>query len=178
MTINTGERRTVTYFIGTEVEHTPMYGERTLFVVGVQPVIDIINIIKEQNLNTNQSKHIRHVYLGSSQSFAPAEYSDWEKWNTLILELLDVGYWVTLDFGVEYADLLHEYGWNENHRFIPMISVKIPCIKLYNYNATLKIDDTSWGATNSGVWCHSLHNLMDRKIYTDWKDYVGDEVIK
>ena len=55
------------------------------------------------------------------------------------------------------------------------ISVKLPYIKLYNYNATLKIDDTTWGHSNPGVWCHSLHDLMDRKVYTDWKDYVGDD---
>ena len=24
------------YFIGTEVEHTPAYGQKTLFVIGVQ----------------------------------------------------------------------------------------------------------------------------------------------
>ena len=32
--------------------------------------------------------------------------------------------------------------------------------------------------SNPGVWCHSVHDLMDRKVYTDWKDYVGDTVIK
>ena len=33
-----GEIDTVTYFTGTEVEHTPAYGMYTLFVTGVQPV--------------------------------------------------------------------------------------------------------------------------------------------
>ena len=31
--------------------------------------------------------------------------------------------------------------------------------------------------TNTGVWCHQLHDLKDRTNYTDWSDYVGDEVI-
>lgn len=175
MAIDTIGRKATTYFIGTEVERTAMYGERTLFVVGVQPVDKIVSIINEQNSYTDTSKHIRHIYLGTSQSFTPANNDDWRAWNKMITELLDAGYWVTLDFGVEYADTLHEEGWCESNTFIPMISVKIPYIKLYNYNATLKIDDTTWGHSNPGVWCHSLHDLMDRKVYTDWKDYVGDE---
>ena len=37
MALSTEERQKVTYFIGTEVEHTAMQGTETLFVVGVQP---------------------------------------------------------------------------------------------------------------------------------------------
>lgn len=175
MAIDTMGRKATTYFIGTEVERTAMYGERTLFVVGVQPVDKIVSILNEQNSYTDTSKHIRHIYLGTSQSFTPTDYDDWKAWDKMIIELLDAGYWVTLDFGVEYADTFNEEGWCEYNTFIPMISVKIPHIKLYNYNATLKIDDTTWGHSNPGVWCHSLHDLMDRRVYTDWKDYVGDE---
>lgn len=177
MAIDTVGRKAATYFIGTEVERTAMYGERTLFVVGIQPVDEIISIIDEQNSYNDTGKHIRHIYLGTSQSFHPKSVDDWRAWNKMITELLDTGYWVTLDFGVEYAEELHEDGWCENNRFIPMISVKLPYIKLYNYNATLKIDDVTWGHSNPGVWCHSLHDLMDRKVYTDWKDYVGDTPI-
>ncbi len=59
-----------------------------------------------------------------------------------------------------------------------MISVKLPYIRQFNYNATLKLDDTTWGKSNPGVWCHSLHELQQRSVYTDWKDYVGDTVIE
>ena len=59
-----------------------------------------------------------------------------------------------------------------------MISVKLPHLRQFNYNATLKIDDTTWGYSNPGVWCHSLHSLKDRSVYTDWKDYKGDEPIE
>lgn len=177
MAIDTEGRQETTYFVGTEVERTAMYGERTLFVVGIQPVQDIVNIINEQNSYTDTSKHIRHIYLGTSQSFNPKTYDDWKQWDNMITPLLQSEYWVTLDFGVEHADTFNEEGWSEFNTFIPMISVKLPYIKLYNYNATLKIDDTTWGHSNPGVWCHSLHSLMDRRVYTDWKDYVGDENI-
>ena len=58
-----------------------------------------------------------------------------------------------------------------------MISVKLPHIRGFNYNATLKIDDTTWGYSNPGVWCHSLHSLKDRSVYTDWKEDKADEPI-
>lgn len=177
MAIDTMGRKATTYFIGTEVEHTAMYGERTLFVVGVQPVDKIVSILKEQNSYLDSAKHIRHIYLGTSQSFTPASREEWDAWDKMIRELLEEGLWVTLDFGVEYAPDVGEYSWGEFNTFIAMLSVKLPYIKQFNYNTTLKIDDTTWGHSNPGVWCHSLHDLMDRKVYTDWKDYVGDENI-
>lgn len=159
-------RKATTYFVGTEVEHTAMYGEKTLFVVGVQNTDEIAALARKHQL--------RHIYLGTSQSFTPTD-DDWNHWNKMIKELLDSEFWVTLDFGSEYAEGVLESGWDEYNNFISMISVKLPYLKQFNYNATLKIDDTTWGHSNPGVWCHSLHDLMDRRVYTDWKDYVGDE---
>ena len=167
MAIDTEGRQQVDYFIGTEVENTPMKGQRTLFVVGVKPLDEIVS--KVDNLD--------HIYLGTSQSFTPSSLEDWRSWSRMINTLLDNGYWVTLDFDVKYASDIHEMGFTEHNRFIPMISVELPYIKLYNYNAVLKIDDNTWGDTNPGVWCHYLHDLMRRRVYTDWKDYVGDQPV-
>lgn len=174
MAIDTQGRQQVDYFIGTEVENTIMKGELTLFVVGIKPVSEIIEIIQEQNSFLDKSKHIRHIYLGTSQSFHPVNPYDWAKWDEMIKPLLIKDYFVTLDFDVQYCKDLHEEAWCEYNTFIPMISVKIPYIKLYNYHATVKIDDNTWGDSNPGVWCHSLNELMTRDSYTDWKDYVGD----
>ena len=164
--LNTEKRQNVDYFIGTEVENTAMKGEQTLFVVGIKPTQEIIDLAQHHNVN--------HIYLGTSQCFKPATAGEWAEWDALIIPLLETGMWVTLDFGVEYANGINEFSWNEFNTFIPMISVKIPHIKLYNYNTTLKIDDTTWGDTNPGVWCHPLNELMTRDVYTDWKDYKGD----
>ena len=174
MAIDTQDRQKVDYFIGTEVENTAMKGENTLFVVGIKPVEEILSIINDQNSYLDVSKHIKHIYFGTSQSFHPHSPYDWNEWDNMIKPLLVKDYWVTLDLGVEYCRDLNEQCWNEYHTFIPMISVKIPYIKLYNYNATLKIDDITWGDTNPGVWCHPLNALMSRRVYTDWKDYTGD----
>lgn len=166
MAIDTEVRQQVEYFIGTEVENTVMKGKPTLFVVGIKPVEEILNIAAKNN--------IKHIYFGTSQSFNPHSAYDWNEWDEMITPLLVKDYWVTLDFDVQYANDLHEEGWCEYKTFIPMISVKIPYIRLYNYHATIKIDDKTWGDTNTGVWCHPLNELMTRNVYTDWSDYVGD----
>jgi len=170
MGLNTEERQDVVYFIGTEVERTAMYGEKTLFVVGIQPWEDIQKRADEHD--------IKHLYFGTSQSFNPKNWDDFELWVNMIEPLLKLGYWCTLDFGVEHASNVLECGFDEYDNYISMISVKLPYIKQFNYNATLKLDDTTWGKSNPGVWCHSVHDLMDRSVYTDWREYVGDTVIK
>lgn len=167
---NTEEWQQVVYFTGEEVEHTPMFGQRTLFVVGIQPIDELCALASSQN--------IKHIYLGTNQCFDPKTSVDWLVWDNMIVSLLKKGYWITLDFDVLYAVTLHEYSWCEFNTFIPMISVKLPNIKLFNYNATVKIDDTSWGATNPGVWCHALHELMPVSKFTNWSRYTNDEVIK
>ena len=164
--LNTEERQQVTYFTGYEVEHTVCYGMFTLFVVGTPPLDEILSTAKEHN--------VKQIYFGTSQSFNPSTYEDWKTWDNRIKGCLDAGYWVTLDFDVKYAEELHEDGWTEHDKFVPMISVKLPYIKLYNYNATLKIDDRTWGATNPGVWTHHLPSLMGKDKFTYWDQYTQD----
>jgi hypothetical protein len=147
---------------------------RTLFVVGTPSLKDILAIAEDSQSFEDESKRIRQIYFGTSQSFNPATHDNWKIWDNRIMGCLEAGYWVCLDFDVKYAEEIHEEGWCEQDRFIPMISVKLPYIKLYNYNATLKIDDRTWGATNPGVWTHQLHNLMSKDKYTHWDQYTQD----
>jgi hypothetical protein len=102
----------------------------------------------------------------------------WNAWEVMIQAVLDRGYWCTLDLDVSAVSGLTEGGLTENAQFIPMISVKLPYIKLLGYNATVKIDDTDFQATNPGVWCHSLHDLMQRQKFTSWNQYTKDEIVK
>jgi hypothetical protein len=170
MALTTEERQEVVYFTGYEVEHTVCHGMFTLFVVGTPPLEEILQEAAEHKVS--------QIYFGTSQSFKPNGYNDWRAWDDRIMGCLKAGYWVCLDFDVKYADQMHEDGWCENDRFIPMISVKIPYIGLYNYNATVKIDDRTWGDTNPGVWTHHLQSLMKRENYTHWGQYTRDTEIK
>lgn len=166
MAIDTQSRQQVDYFIGTEVENTIMKGSKTLFVVGIKPTNEILALLAEHQID--------HVYFGTSQSFNPHSHYDWAEWNNMITPILSKNIFVTLDFDVQYARDIHEEGWCEHHNFIPMISVKLPYIRLYNYNATVKIDDNTWGDSNPGVWCHPLNELLTRNVYTDWSHYGDD----
>jgi hypothetical protein len=167
MGLNTEERQGIVYFTGYEVEHTICYGMKTLFVVGTPPLEEILR-------EANRDVEIKQIYFGTSQSFNPNGWDEWKTWDDRIMGCLKEGYWVTLDFDVKYAEEIHEEGWCENDHFVPMISVKLPYIGLYNYNATLKIDDRTWGATNPGVWTHQLHDLMAKDKYTYWDQYTED----
>jgi len=164
------DHENVKWFLGKEVEHTPAFGMKTLFVVGIQDVVGI----KEQ-----YEKHkCEHIYFGANHTFAPESDADWTAWENMIKALLSADYWCTLDYDVFYVKEVLECGFDEHNNFVNMISVKLPYIKQFNYNATLKLDDNTWGDTNSGVWCHSIHSLMDRRVYTDWRDYKGDTEVE
>jgi hypothetical protein len=163
----------VKFFVGTEVEHSPAYGMRTLFVVGLQDTTEIVAAAQKNNCE--------HIYFGANQSFPnpPVNNSgEWNQWENMIGVCLMHGAWCTLDIDVSAAQGLLEGSLTEHDRFIPMISVKLPYAKLYNYNTTIKIDDKDFQATNPGVWCHSLHELKNRAVFTDWSKYTQDEVIK
>jgi hypothetical protein len=170
---------TVKFFTGTEVEHTPAFGLRTLFVVGVQPVQEIQDWIDDFASYEDESKHIRHIYFGANQSFPLCGVNDldvWRPWEQMIYPFLDREYLCTLDIDVTCVEGLHEGMFCEYNNFIPMISVKVPYIQMLNYNATIKIDDRDFRATNPGVWCHSVHELKNRSVFTDWSKYTKDEV--
>lgn len=170
---------TAQFFVGNEIEHSPVQGQRTLFVVGWQSRQDIDWKLGEINA---RSKHpITHIYFGANQSFPNPDISDaatWQAWEQMIEPWLAQGYWCTLDLDVSAVAALCEGALCEHGQFIPMISVKMPYTRLLGYNATVKIDDQDFAATNPGVWCHSLHNLMSREAFTSWDQYTKDELVK
>ena len=171
MGLNTEERQGVVYFTGYEVEHTVCHGMFTLFVVGTPPIEEILTKAKEAS--------VKHIYFGTSQSFKPKAISheSYQAWDEVIIGCLKADYWVSLDFGVEHIEGVLESCYCEYARFVPMISVKLPYINQLNYNATLKLDDRTWGATNPGVWTHQLQSLMSKDKYTHWDQYTQDTTL-
>ena len=165
----------ITYFVGNEIEHTPAHGKRTLFVVGTQSSREVVSIALANN--------VQHIYLGANQSFnlsvLPYGTEDEQKrWDELVLGCLDAGFQVTLDFDIKYATFILESGYQENYKFIPMISAKLPYINQLGYNACIKLDDSDFDASNPGVWVHNLHSLMDRSKFTSWDQYTSDTIIE
>ena len=172
MGLDTEQRQAVKFFTGSEVEHTVCYDMFTLFVVGLQPVDQILLLAEEHK--------VKHIYFGTSQSFPNIGINDgekWRPWELMIRSCLDADYWCTLDLDVAQAEGLLESGLTENNRFVPMISVKLPYINQFNYNTTIKLDDRTWGSTNPGVWTHQLHDLMSMDKYTHWDQYTQDTTL-
>lgn len=157
------------FFFGEEVEHTPAYGMDTLFVVGVHSV-DVIEL--------KLKHHIRHIFFGANHSYNPSIPEEHDAWESMIRYFLEKEYLCSLDIPMNQVEEFHDSGLCEYDNFIPQIRVPIPYIRLWNYNTMLKIDDKGFKVTNPGVWSHSLHELMDRKKFTDWSKYTLDKVIK
>ena len=169
----TGTAEGITFFIGTEIERTPAFGMRTLFVVGTHDEQIIISLAKNNDC--------KHIYFGANQSFPKLETNDgtgWRPWEDMIQGCLDADYWCTLDFDVAQVEGLLESGLTENRRFIPQVSVKMPYLTQLGYNATIKIDDKGFEATNPGVWCLPIGAITQRKYFTNWDEYGNDEVIQ
>ena len=167
-----GVSEDVKLFVGYEVEKTPAYKLKTLFVTGVQPT-DVIEWWAE-------NEKCQHIFFGANHSFNPTinDYDSWKTWEDMIYPFLDEGYLCSLDIPLNQVEEFNDGCLNEYDNFIPQIRVPIPYIKLWNYNTMLKIDDKDFKATNPGVWCHSLHTLQDREKFTDWAKYQQDKVIE
>lgn len=179
-----GQSDNADFFVGQEVEHTPAFGMKTLFIVGIQPVEKIEKLTKELYFSISKSDYasmtdpIKHLFFGANHSFNPKNGNEWNTWETMIQYFLDKDYMCSLDIPMECVDDFNEGGLNEYDNFIPQIRVPIPYIRLWNYNTMIKIDDRDFKATNPGVWSHSLHTLMDRSKFTDWSQYTKDKIVK
>lgn len=156
----------IEFFMGTEVEKTIMYGQKTMFVVGIHDADKIINF--------SSFRGIKHIYLCANKSFTESL-----EWEPLVDKLLNAGKWVTFDFPIQSQEFVTSLLGNHmrNNRFIPMISVELLGVESYNYNTTVKIDDKDMHYSNPGVWCHSLHDLLDRSKFTYWEEYEEDKPI-
>jgi hypothetical protein len=168
----TGTQDNAVFFIGKEIEHTPAYGKITLFVTGVQSIEDIEHHVKFHPAG------VEHIFFGANHSYNPTDYEEHKLWESMIAYFLNKGYFCSLDIPMSQVEEFNDSGLCESDNFIPQIRVPIPYIRLWNYNTMLKIDDKDFKATNSGVWTHSLHSLMDRDCFTSWDQYKNDEVIK
>ena len=168
----TGEHDNVVFFTGIEVERTPAYGKKTLFVTGVQETLKIFEHFAKEECE--------HIFFGANHSFNPGvNFPDdayvWDEWEDMMMYFLDKGIPCTLDVPLHHSEALLETRMIETDLFIPQIRIPLPYIKQYGYNTMIKIDDKDFRASNPGVWCHRLHNLMDDKKFTDWSEYGLDK---
>jgi hypothetical protein len=163
--MNRPGHETATMFTGIEVERSLMYGQKTLFVIGIQPMGNI--------LNQAYATGCPHIYLGANATFEPTE-----EWGKFVMSLVEQNIEVTLDFDVSHWGWVCELGAMEYNNFHPMVSVKMPYVGQASYNTTVKLDDADFEKSNPGVWCHSLHRLTAPENFTPWKSYKSDQVVE
>jgi hypothetical protein len=158
----------VTYFTGIEVEKTPVYGTKTLFVVGLPSVEEIGTMLGD----------CKHVYFGANHSCDPHSADEWQEWESAIAQCISA-YTVhcTLDIAHSQAHNLTHSALQHNPLFIPMIRIAFPNAAKWSANTVLKIDDTTFDYSNPGVWCHQLRALQTHSAFTPWSEYADDEII-
>jgi len=163
-----GVSDTPIFFTGVEVEKTPAFGMKTLFVTGVQNYNEIMEYY------TNEQ--CEHIFFGANHSYNPKTSDNFEDWDLMIRAFTDQGILCSLDIpSTINLEWFLDGGLVESDYFIPQLRVVVPYVKQWNYNTMIKIDDKDFKATNPGVWCHSLHDLMDREKFTDWSKYSLDK---
>lgn len=157
------------FFTGVEVEHTPAFGLKTLFVVGNQ-TIDSINLYLTED--------IEHIFFGANHSFNPRTPGAWLDWPHIIEYYLKTGKKCSLD--IPYT-VLNEFNVKTDlcsyENFIPQIRMPIANIDKWNSNTMIKIDDVTFEATNPGIWTHSLQSLQNPDVFTSWDAYNEDKLL-
>lgn len=168
--MNRKNHKDVKYFIGPEVEHTPAFSKKTLFVVGKQPVEQIKQLAKEHK--------IPHIFMGANHSFDASDSDVY--WDQTITSLLDSGLWVTLDYQAhEHSSVLKmlNAGVWQCRLFVPLLGVRIPNVQSSSPNLTVKIDDVDFNSSNPGVWCFHFREITDSNRFTSWDEYTGDQIL-
>ena len=168
---DTGEANNITFFTGVEVEKTPAFGMKTLFVTGIQDYNEIMKFY--------ETEQCEHIFFGANHSYQPITSDHFEDWDLMIRAFTDKDILCSLDIPSDInLEWFLDGGLTEVDNFIPQLRVVVPYVAQWNYNTMIKIDDKDFKTSNPGVWCHSLHDLMDRNKFTDWSKYGLDKVLK
>jgi hypothetical protein len=163
------------FLVGACADHTPAFSKKTLFVNGKQDMEKILKLAKEHTVS--------HIYLGAHTSFSTMpgwdDIKSFSYWNTTMLELLEKGYWVTLEYSSHaHCRLIKVLDKRIIHskQYVPVIYIKVPDIETYHPNLTIKIDDGHFMKSNQGVWCYNYHEIMDSNKFTAWNEYNFEKV--
>lgn len=168
---SSGVASNIDFFVGIEIEKTPAYGLKTLFVSGIHRYTEI----EEQLAN----RDITHIFFGANHSCKFFnDIGNLRRHEDMIEHFLKNGYYCSLDILLEDCLIFKESILCNYDRFIPQIRVPIPFISTLNKNAMLKIDDIGFNQTNLGIWTHKLSDLLLESVFTNWSAYQNDEILK
>jgi hypothetical protein len=164
---STGYKEDVNVFSGIEIEHTPAYGKQTLFLARNDLTFD-------QILSLCVASNAEAVYFGANRTYMHNHAMQLAQ----IHQLLDRGYWVTVDYPFELHQLVAKKFstcWRKD-RFIPFCSIIFPHTE-EDDNLCFKVDDVDFNKTNPGVWSMTMKNFKQQAGFTKWDEYKQDEPI-
>ena len=163
-----GIKDNATFFVGEEVEKTATEGMKTLFVVGLQRTASVVR---------HAEKHkTKHIYFGANHSYKVLDGSEINQISSQLKYFLDKDYHVTIDTNPAYRfkDIMDLLTYP---RFTIVYGIRMDNIMDMKGNVVIKLDDADFKATNPGVWCWSVRDMIDEKHFTDWSEYGADETL-
>ena len=158
----------VKIFVGKEIEHTPAYGEKTLFLARNDLTTD--QIIELAELNACEA-----IYFGANRKYMHnhgMQFSQMKK-------LLEAGYYVTVDYPYSLHQQVKEKFkdiWKQE-KFIPFCSIIFPDSE-DDDQLCIKVDDVDFNKTNPGVWTMSMNHFKQTAGFTSWNEYKSDQPLQ
>ena len=164
---STGVSENIRVFSGIEIEHTPAYGKRTLFLARNDLTVDQIKEFAHTN-------NCEAIYYGANRTYMHSHGMQLSQIQTLLKE----GFWITVDYPFAlHLAVKQKFNsvWN-NPKFIPFCSLIFPDTE-QDSNLCFKVDDVDFNKTNPGVWTMSMTDFKKQAGFTQWDEYKKDEPI-
>jgi hypothetical protein len=164
---STGVSEDIRVFSGMEIEHTPAYGKRTLFLARNDLTLDQIKEFAHTN-------NCEAIYYGANRTYMHSHGMQLAQIQTLLKE----GFWITVDYPFEiHRAVKQKFNsvWNDP-KFIPFCSLIFPDTE-QDTNLCFKVDDVDFKKTNPGVWTMSMTDFKKQAGFTQWDKYKKDEPI-
>lgn len=163
-----GVKEDIDFFVGKEVEKTKTKGKKTLFVVGMKRTATILRHAEQNNC--------KHIYFGANHSFKTLAGEEVLSLANQLKYFLDHDYWVTFDTSPtpRFQDIMKLLTYK---KFTIVYGLRMDDVLKMKGNVVIKIDDADFKATNPGVWCWSVRDMIDETHFTDWQEYGDDSTI-
>lgn len=164
-----GQTSEALIFSGIEIEKTSFHNQKTLFVVDVQPIKDIVHYALQEECS--------HVYLGANHSANNGNLQELIKQAKVLMYQWEMN--VTLDIDISLYEqacgIFSFFGEIiDKKSFCLIVSCKLPNIGNLR-NAFIKVDDKDFKFSNRGVW---LHEAVQESVETSWSEYSKDKILK
>lgn len=157
------------FFIGKEVEKTYTENMKTLFVVDLQRTATV--------LRHAEKNHCEHIYFGANHSFKSLDGHEVQSIASQLKYFLDRNYHVTIDMNPAHTRFSGITDLLVYQKFSIVYGITLENVDNIQGNVIIKIDDKDFKATNPGVWCWSVRDMMKPKNFTPWEKYGDDETL-